>query len=315
MPLESLHSLVETLKKRIQDHGAALRASEALTRYALIDPLLRELGWDTADPSLVMPELKLGNTNVRADYALLRNGNPEDPVMIVEAKSLNSDLSTAAQQSINYAMQTKTEYFAVTDGQCWEIYDLYKRAAIGEKRVIEFDMGNQPAAEICLQALALWQPSLETGSAVAGHAPLIQSEPKPIVPRAKPPTSEEDVWHPLSQLKPSQGNSPPIEIQLPDNSIRSIRYWNSVVVEVTQWLLNNSHLHVGLCPIPQANSRARYLVHKDPKHPTGKGFYNREQVETVWVEKDYIIPELIKNTRTIINHAGQDPAQFKVRFD
>ena len=50
MPLESLHSLVETLKERIQDHSDALSVNETLTRYALIDPLLRELGWDTADP-------------------------------------------------------------------------------------------------------------------------------------------------------------------------------------------------------------------------------------------------------------------------
>ena len=58
MPLESLLELVETLRKRIDEHGAALRQSEALTRYALIDPLLRELGWDTEDPALVVPEFR-----------------------------------------------------------------------------------------------------------------------------------------------------------------------------------------------------------------------------------------------------------------
>ena len=56
MPLESLLGLVETLRSRIDEHGNALRQSEALTRYTLIDPLLRELGWDTDDPALVMPE-------------------------------------------------------------------------------------------------------------------------------------------------------------------------------------------------------------------------------------------------------------------
>ena len=51
MPLESLLQLVETLRERIESHGATLSQSEALTRYALIDPLLRELGWDTSDPA------------------------------------------------------------------------------------------------------------------------------------------------------------------------------------------------------------------------------------------------------------------------
>ena len=39
MPLESLLELVKTLRARIDAHGAVLRGSEALTRYALIDPL------------------------------------------------------------------------------------------------------------------------------------------------------------------------------------------------------------------------------------------------------------------------------------
>ena len=61
MILESLLELVETLKARIDTHGDQLRKSEALTRYALIDPLLRELGWDTEDPnrSLVRPRVPI----------------------------------------------------------------------------------------------------------------------------------------------------------------------------------------------------------------------------------------------------------------
>lgn len=59
MPLENLLILIEKLQKRIDSHGDALRQSEALIRYALIDPLLRELGWDTEDPDMVVPEYQL----------------------------------------------------------------------------------------------------------------------------------------------------------------------------------------------------------------------------------------------------------------
>ena len=58
MLLEELLSVVETLRGRIAAHGPALRQSEALTRYALIDPLLRGLSWDTADPSQVVVEYR-----------------------------------------------------------------------------------------------------------------------------------------------------------------------------------------------------------------------------------------------------------------
>ena len=49
MPLENLLTRVETLRDRVDDYGPALRKNEMLTRYALIDPLLRELGWDIED--------------------------------------------------------------------------------------------------------------------------------------------------------------------------------------------------------------------------------------------------------------------------
>ena len=39
MPLESFLALLHKLRERIDAHGDKLRQSEALTRYALIDPL------------------------------------------------------------------------------------------------------------------------------------------------------------------------------------------------------------------------------------------------------------------------------------
>ena len=320
MPLEKLHSLVETLKELIAAHGTALRGSEALTRYALIDPLLRGLGWNTADPAMVIPEYKSGNG--RADYALL--GNDGNPGMMVEAKSLGSSLRDAAlSQGIQYCLEKGTKYFTLTDGNCWEIYETHRPVPIDAKRVVTFNLDRQPAAEVCLQALALWRPSLESGRAFTGHAPLIQPETRPsatpeadpIAPEPVSPVQDERSWQSLSELRPEQRTSSPVEIQFPDGSLRPIKYWNRVVVEVARWLVNNKYLRVDHCPIPQTNSRARYLVHKEHKHPTGKDFYNPEQVETMWVEKDYIIPELVENARTIINHVDQDTAQFKVRFD
>ena len=75
MLLDSLLKLVETLRERIDEHGDALRQSEAMTRYALIDPMLRELGWNTDDPAQVVPEYRVAN-NQMADYVLRANDAP-----------------------------------------------------------------------------------------------------------------------------------------------------------------------------------------------------------------------------------------------
>jgi len=44
MLLDELLEVIETLKKRINDHGSILRENEIRTRMALIDPLLQVLG-------------------------------------------------------------------------------------------------------------------------------------------------------------------------------------------------------------------------------------------------------------------------------
>lgn len=83
MPLESLLTLVEKLRERIDAYGDRLHKSESLTRYVLIDPLLRELGWDTENPTLVIPEYK--GVGGSADYALFSG---DKPLMIVEPRAI-----------------------------------------------------------------------------------------------------------------------------------------------------------------------------------------------------------------------------------
>ena len=216
MPLDSLHELVETLKERIAAHGPALRASEALTRYALIDPLLRELGWDTADPALVIPEYESGKG--RADYALL--GSDGKPAMMVEAKKLGTPLRDDAPkdsrtQALVYCLTEGTKYFALADGRRWDVYETLREGNIDEKLVAKFDISVESSTETCLKALALWRSTLEGGRADAGHAPLVQPEPIPVVPEPASPVQDEHEWHSLLELSPSKGDTPPAEIRYP----------------------------------------------------------------------------------------------------
>ena len=326
MPLEGLHVLVETLKKSIAAHGPALRASEALTRYALIDPLLRELGWDTADPAVVIPEYKSGKG--RADYALLASDGK--PAMMLEAKSLGSSLHDAAlSQGIQYCLEKGTKHFALTDGNNWEIYETHRPVPIEEKRVVAFELGRQSTAEVCLQSLALWRPSLETGSADAGHASIIGQEdiqrptpsqetisPKPVSQFAESQSTtaiaDDSEWQSLSDLAPTGKTPAPSELQFPDNSRHPNKYWSGVLVGVTRWLVKSEHLNPGHCPIQRNN---RYLVATSAVHPDGKQFTAPHHISPVFIEKNYDARNLVVNARTIINHVGLDTTRFRVRFD
>ncbi|MCE2463673.1 MAG: type I restriction enzyme HsdR N-terminal domain-containing protein [Dehalococcoidia bacterium] len=310
MPMEGLLSLVERLRERIDSHGAALRGSEALTRYALIDPMLRELGWDTSDPEMVIPEYSSGGG--RADYALLSAGKP---VMMVEAKKLDESLQSALNQAINYSISgtgNKARYFSVTDGANWVMYDTSKPPA--EMLITSFDLKGTSAAEACLQALSLWRPSVTSGRVQAGKAPVVGlPDDSPGTPEPPPPEPPEPGWEPLSTLKPvpSRENPSPSEILLPDNSRASIRKWIDVSVTAIRWLMENNHLNAAHCPIKSGKS---YILTNCPTFPGGKPMQYYKEINSLYLSAYYNSRNQIRNLRLIIEHAEQDPAQFKVRF-
>ncbi len=311
MPLDSLLELVETLRERIDEHGDALRQSEALTRYALIDPMLRELGWDTDDPAFVVPEYRSGSGS--ADYALLDNASP---LMMVEAKKLDTPLRDAVlSQGINYCLMEGTKHFTVTDGQRWEVYETHKPVPIDEKRIVAFDLKAQSPVEVCLQALALWRPSVESGHVAVGNAPVagLDKDDSTTNGPPPPPSPNDHEWKPLTELSPQAGSEPPVEIRFPDRSAVSATVWNSILVETVRWLINRNYLDTGHCPIRVGNSKA-YRVAESPVHPSGNQFHSSTQIGSLYVEKHGNIKQIVDSTRSIIKHVDKDPAQFQVRF-
>ena len=323
MPLENLLILIEKLRERIDFHGDALKKNEWLTRYALIDPLLRELGWDTEDPDIVRPEYVLDQKKKRPDYVLRNNGVP---IMILEAKKLGESLSNARMQAANYAMadaSVKARYFSTTNGSEWEIYDTNRPA--NDMMTAAFDLNKDSVADACLKALALWRPSVISGQIAVGETPVIGlPDDQPSTTESRPteettvqptePDQDDTEWTPLSVFVPQTGDPKPTEILFPDNSKASISAWKTLMIEVVRWLINNNILDKIHCPIKYSDQSKRYIVSDTPFHPDGQSFRGGEKVESLHIDTKYNSPDQVKNVQTIIQHVGQDPAQFKVRL-
>ncbi len=320
MPMEGLLALVECLRERIDTHGEALRGNETLTRYALIDPVLRELGWDTSDPDIVIPEYSAGGGQV--DYALLSDGKP---IVMVEAKRLGLSLQGALNQAINYSISgagLNARYFSVTDGANWVIYDTSKPPA--EMLIASFNLKGPSLAEACLEALALWRPSVISGRVRPGQAPVVgfpgdspsETEAQPPVGTGvqPPPDVDEPGWQPLSTLKPGPVSEtpPPSEILFPDNSRASIGKWVDFAQAVVHWLTNNNFLTASHCPI-QTRGKL-YILATSPTHPDGQSMRSYKRINSLCLNTAYDGRGLVRNTRLIIKRAGQDQSQFKVRF-
>lgn len=92
MRLQSpLGKIIDTLRRTRETalmYQSQLSKSEASTRSALIDPILRALGWDSANPNMI--EFEKTFPQSRIDYAL--NNHEKHIQIIIEAKSLGGNL-------------------------------------------------------------------------------------------------------------------------------------------------------------------------------------------------------------------------------
>ena len=168
MPLDNLVGVIRTLQRRICAHGLALPENETRTRIVLCDPPMRVLGWDVSDPDLVMPEYNVSGR--RADYALLRPDG--QPVATIEAKKLGESLAAHRMQMLNYSNASSVEYAGLTDGDRWELYEVYKRGQLEERRILDVSLSGMTAHECALRLLLLWRPNFESGKLVAEAEPV-----------------------------------------------------------------------------------------------------------------------------------------------
>lgn len=312
MVLEELHQLIKTLQSRIDANAAALQQSEALTRYALIDPLLRGLGWDTGDPAQVLVEFR--SDAGAADYALL--GGDGKPSVIVEAKKLGTPLSGAVQQVINYCIQDGYEHFAVTDGQHWRLYETNRKGPLNDKLVVGLDLKGD-LARTCLDALALWRTAVVAETLSPGATPIVESPEVP--PRTTQPVEpadqpSEDGWQPLSECTPEPGTKPSA-VRMPSGAEIEAMWWGPFNEAIVRWLSAEGHLTAAHLPIRNSNGKFVLTSKSDPaKGPSGQPLGNLRAVEQYSLNPNFNGADNVSHARLIIESAGQNPADFAVKM-
>ena len=167
--LDDLVGVIETLQHRIREHGPTLRENETRTRMALIDPLLAALGWNVSDPAVVTPEYNVSGR--WADYALLRPDG--QPAATLEAKKLGESLASHRMQMLNYSNAAGIAYAGLTDGNHWELYEVFAPKPLEERRVLQLSIVDTPTHQCALQLLLLWRPNLASGKAIPAEVPIL----------------------------------------------------------------------------------------------------------------------------------------------
>lgn len=222
--MQDLLKIIEQIRQRINTFRDRLTRNEMLTRYSLIDPLLRALGWNTEDPDQVEPEFS--TQQGRPDYALQYN---KQPFILIETKPLESNLSQARDAGFKYCWQNRVPFYVITDGNLWELHDLRE---MGGKQVFRVCLTEDNVGDAARQLLALWRPAM----------PLVQlGPPVTIEPILRPHPSSQPLEPSLSlrelQSTIRPGQEPPQQIIFPSGSVQALNSWKDLVVATARFSL------------------------------------------------------------------------------
>ncbi len=299
MLLDDLIEVIEMLRQRIANHGPTLGVSETRTRAALIDPLLQVLGWDTADPSNVIPEYDVSGR--KTDYALL--GENSLPAAILEAKKLGEPLQSKLEQMSDNADRVGVKFAGITDGDQWELYEVLPHDAMDEGRILSLSISATPPNLCALKLLHLWRPNLASGQVESAGEPVAvpSSGVDPV-----PPVSKTIDWVPLSKFVVKRTSNRPELIRFPDGSEHRLQVWYDLVLLTVGWLWSKGVLNVD--SISTFSTSDRHLFHTDAVHPSGKPFFSPKPVAgtPLIVETNMSSSSSAKKTKALLSRCGQD---------
>ncbi|MFN8500195.1 MAG: hypothetical protein U0641_20265 [Anaerolineae bacterium] len=329
-PLSNLSELLSQVKESASRYRATLERNEAATRAVLVDPVLRALGWDTANTYMVEVEKTLGQT--RADYALYDSNTSVK--VIIEAKSLGSNLAQAnlIMSLVNYAFTFELQDIFLTDGLIWQHFTDFRPGNIRVERILNLGSDNpvECAAYLVqrLDAARFW-PEEQTIDRLAQQVAQLEntvsslqqeldrlgrpSAPSLRQPAPTAPRTQEDNES-LDQVRfirledlPDLTGKKPSHFKLPDESVLRVRSWKDVLVESCKFALTrNPHISV---PLADRSGR-RVSLFSTFRPPDGIAYVAREYNEqTVYIYVNYDARHCILNALYVLRYAtGNDLA-------
>lgn len=305
--LDELITAIEKAKQTIQEHKQSLAKSEIRTRLVLIDPILRVLGWDVTDPHIVKIEYNLQSfPNQQVDYALC---NGDETVVFVEAKKLNEPLHNHVRQMLYYAVGDGIKYAVLTDGNLWEMYDVFKELPFNDKRILDIDLSSSHTITSAFNFLRLWR--------LLPNSYELSETPKPIIAPIDPPPNGDTLsgdWIEFSNYYPESGSKPPTQIQFKDGPTVSVQFWNEMLIESARRA--NSIGRLTKADVPLGVTSRRYYIHTKPNHPDGTKFYSPRSIKSTRfvIEAHGNASTMVRRVKHLWNHLGLPLSDITVKL-
>jgi predicted type IV restriction endonuclease len=333
-PLANLSSVLEMVRDSATSYEQTLKNNEAATRAVLIDPVLRALGWDVANPYKVEVEKteRYGKDRISADYALKSSS---EVAIVIEAKKLGENLEQFHRQLIDYAFCFRIGRLFLTDGIRWEHFTDLQPYNFAPARTFDLhsdDLGQVAAYLVQELDAALISPDEEQIDllteqveqlrkevtdlkAIENRIRALESlnrneeaneEPTTVVSESSDSSdvtmssySSEDTWLPLED-RPNVTGKKARKLRLPDGEELNLGKWNEVLLKVCRYALKvYPDLQLRL-PLTDKAAGERNLIQEDEFNPKKYCRVITVEEKTFYVNVNYDSEDCLDNALHVL---------------
>jgi predicted type IV restriction endonuclease len=251
-PLSDINEVIRQLIASADQYQDFLKKNESATRAVLIDPIIRALGWDIANPYMVEVERTFNNT--RVDYALLDINS--DVKVIIEAKPLGSDIENKKRllQIISYALTYGIKDVVISNGIRWIHYSGFSSENVKPLKIIDlktedlvscsaylvqnFDAAKYWPEDEDIESLAQQITQLSNDLTNVQHEVdqlKTNFDTKSLIPSEK----SKDVFISLDSIPNLTGKKPSI-FRLPNGQKIKVNSWKNILIEACKFTMRNN---------------------------------------------------------------------------
>ncbi len=159
--MDKIERLIDFIEK-VKHNPKVSSYSEEATKNAIIQPLLRLLGWDPSNVEEVVPQYCVQNG--RVDYSLRLNNSDE---FFLEVKRTGIDLEEYQEQLLDYSFRQGVELAGLTNGTTWWFYLPMKKGSWETRKFYSIDIHQQESKDIASKFVDLLsKDNIQAGRAV-----------------------------------------------------------------------------------------------------------------------------------------------------
>ena len=343
--MNNLNENLGVIVEKIRKFRSLYEQSEMAVRDQIVNPILRNVGWNPENPEEVQPNVS--TEEGIPDYALIKDGKP---MLFVEAKKLSVDVEQreVMRQLARYSFGEGTKYGILTNGAVWLLIRSFEEGTTLTERIVwKADLENEESPSVIrklntisngnvekIETLVkkvqilneIWQSLLEEPEEmIKGLMPIVKSTVTQGYPSYQFEDTEiEDLLR--ERIKeiaagPSEGEvslgtegdepivwqrgESPSKMKLAGETFE-LRNSFEILVNTANWLIKKGKLKHSDCPVRMG--RKRNLVNTQPKHKYGDDFRAPKKLSNgLWMETSLSTAGCINYAKRLLEKFGSSP--------